>query len=310
MKKMNINELEQHIFAQLKIKTKEYQRAFHGRGNFHEGFEFLTVDFIDDVLFVVFFNVIDEGFERNILKIIANLYDTKEFKCAVLQRRYLDKSPSEILHGKLPSEVYAYENNLKFQLNFMTNQNIGFFHDMKVGHEFISSICKDKKVLNLFSYTCAFSVCAIANGAQEVVNVDMSKPSLTMGRVNHRINNLDTKKVKFMPHNILKSWNKIKKSGPYDIIVIDPPSFQKGSFAATNDYEKIIKRLDELGSSDCTVLACLNAPELDTFFIKNLFAKVAFSFKYEKRLKNLDSFVTSNEEKTLKNLIFKRVKND
>ena len=177
---------------------------------------------------------------------------------------------------------------------------------MKIGREFIQNICKDKNILNLFSYTCAFSVAAISAGASKVVNVDMSKSALTIGRENHRINNLDTKKVKFMPYDILKSWSRIKKEGPYDIIIIDPPSFQKGSFAATRDYEKIIKRLDELAAQKCVILSCLNAPELDTNFIKNIFSEFASNFCFEKRLENLDTFPAIDDEKALKNLVFKR----
>ena len=177
---------------------------------------------------------------------------------------------------------------------------------MKIGREYINSICKDKNVLNLFSYTCAFSVVAINAKAKQVVNVDMAKGALTTGRENHHLNNLDTKKVKFMPYDILKSWNRIKKEGPYDIIIIDPPSFQKGSFAATKDYEKIIKKLPELASENCIVLSCLNAPELDSDFIKQKFEEFAPAFKFEKRLENLKEFITNNEEKSLKNLIFKK----
>ena len=175
---------------------------------------------------------------------------------------------------------------------------------MKNGRKFIKEISKDKNVLNLFSYTCAFSVCAISAGASKVVNVDMAKNALTTGRTNHHLNNLDTKKVKFLPYDILKSWSRIKKEGPYDIIIIDPPSFQKGSFAATKDYEKIIKRLDELSASSCTVLACLNAPELDSLFLKEVFATYSRGFKFLKRLENVEDFITNNEEKSLKNLVF------
>lgn len=177
---------------------------------------------------------------------------------------------------------------------------------MKKGRQFVYENAKDKKVLNLFSYTCSFSVCAIKGEAKEIVNIDMAKNALNTGRLNHQINNLDTKNVKFLPHNILKSWGKIKKSGPYDIIIIDPPSFQKGSFAATKDYEKIIKRLDSLAFEKCIILSCLNAPELDTSFIKNLFEKFAPEFKYVKRLDNLEEFISKDKEKSLKNMIFEK----
>jgi len=142
--------------------------------------------------------------------------------------------------------------------------------------------------------------------ASKVVNVDMSKGALSIGRQNHHLNNLDTKKVKFMPYDILKSWSRIKKEGPYDIIIIDPPSFQKGSFEATKDYEKIIKRLDELAKENCVVLSCLNAPELDSNFIIEKFKEFAPNFKFERKLENLSEFITNNEEKSLKNLVFFR----
>ena len=134
----------------------------------------------------------------------------------------------------------------------------------------------------------------------------MSKSSLTIGRENHHLNNLDTKKVKFLPYNILKSWSRIRKEGPYDIIIIDPPTLQKGSFEATKDYEKIIKRLGELSADECTVLSCLNSPELDTTFIKNIFSSLASDFKFQKRLDSLETFIAIDDEKTLKNLVFKK----
>ena len=109
-----------------------------------------------------------------------------------------------------------------------------------------------------------------------------------------------------MPYDILKSWSRIKKEGPYDIIIIDPPTLQKGSFEATKDYEKIIKRLDQLANEKCVVLACLNAPDLPSAFIKDIFKEFASDFVFEKRLENPETFVVIDDEKALKNLIFKK----
>jgi 23S rRNA (cytosine1962-C5)-methyltransferase len=146
----------------------------------------------------------------------------------------------------------------------------------------------------------------MAGGAAAVVNVDMNKNVLSMGRENHRQNGLDTKKVEFMPYNILKSWSRIRKAGPYDLIIIDPPTFQKGSFAATSDYAKIIRRLHEFAAETCTVLSALNAPLLGTEFIKTLFSENAPEFRYVERLANLESFPEKEEEQSLKNLIFRK----
>ena len=263
----------------------------------------MTIDSIDEVLFIVLFDELEKKKDDELLKMIKDVFQFFNYKTLVLQRRYLDKSPCELLEGTLKENNIAIESSIKYSITF-TNKNIGFFPDMKVGHDYISNIAKDKNVLNLFSYTCAFSLSASKAGASKVVNVDMSKTALTIGRKNHHLNNLDTSNIHFMPYNILKSWNRIKKQGPYDIIIIDPPSFQKGSFAASKDYEKIIKKLDSLASEKCVVLSALNAPELDTDFIKNIFKKYAPLFKFEKRLENMDTFPAIDKEKSLKNLIF------
>lgn len=300
---MKIENLKKLIQNNLENKTFEIKRVFHGRGNFYEDFNYLTVDSLNEILFATFFE--ESSDENEIIKALKDIANAYNYKTFIVQKKYKKDELNEAIIGEIPPFYIVVENGLKYKINFF-NKNIGIFLDMKIGREYISSICNDKNVLNLFSYTCAFSVVAINAKAKQVVNVDMAKSALTTGRENHHLNNLDTKKVKFMPYDILKSWNRIKKEGPYDIIIIDPPSFQKGSFAATKDYEKIIKRLPELAGENCIVLSCLNAPELDSDFIKQKFEEFAPTFKFEKRLENLKEFITNNEEKSLKNLIFKK----
>lgn len=307
MNNFSIEDLRISLFEHLEYKTKEYQRAFHGRGGCYDGFEFLTVDYINTVVYVAFYNRIDKTLEDNIMNVLHELFLTKKFEVIVLQRRYEEKSSYEIIAGALPKEVIAYENDFQFVLNLKENQNIGFFADMKQGRAFVKMHANKKNVLNLFSYTCAFSVYAMAGNAAQVVNVDMSKNALTTGRKNHYLNNLDTRHVKFMPYNILKSWSRIKKAGPYDMIIIDPPSFQKGSFAATKDYVKIIKRLPSLVNKECLILACLNDPKLDVKFLKDIFSEYLPQSIFEQRLENVKEFKSSHEESSLKNLVFRVV---
>ena len=305
MNKINIEKLKEIILENLKDKSPEMKRVFHGRGNFYDDYNYLVIDSLNDILLATLFQEIPQDIEKQIINVLEEVYEEKQFKSLVLQRRYKKDNLNEVLKGIVPKDSIAIENALKYKINF-SNQNIGIFPDMKVGREYIQSICKDKNILNLFSYTCAFSVAAISAKASKVVNVDMAKGALTTGRENHHINNLDTKKVKFMPYDILKSWSRIKKEGPYDIIIIDPPTLQKRSFEATKDYEKIIKRLDQLANEKCVVLACLNAPEIPSAFIKDIFKEFASDFVFEKRLENPETFVVIDDEKALKNLIFKR----
>ena len=285
--------------------SEEFKRVFHGRGGLYKNFEFLTIDSIDTILNIAFYSQIEQNIEDEIISMIKKFIENTRHETIVLQRRYISKTTADIVQGDLKDEIYALENGLKIKLDLISNQNNGYFPDMKNGRKFIQSIAKDKKVLNLFSYTCAFSLSAISAGAKSVVNIDMSKGALTKGRTNHHLNNLDTYNVSFFPYNILKSFSRIKKFSPYDIIIIDPPSFQKGSFEATKDYNKIIKKLSLIASTKCTVLACLNSPQLTQEFIIDIFKEEAAEFSFIKRLENVDEFKSLDENRSLKNLIFK-----
>jgi len=303
---VNIKDLEKLIKQNYHGSNADFKRLFHGRGSCYKNWEFLTVDSIDKNLYIVFFSEIANQLETQLHDMFERLYSSFNYSCVILQKRYILKEPAQVLFGELLSETFANEFGLKYQLNLLSSRNHGFFADMKNGREFVLKNSNNKKVLNLFSYTCAFSLCAIKGNAKLVVNVDMSKGALTQGRANHHLNNLSTKDVQFMPYNILKSWNRIKKAGPYDLIIIDPPTFQKGSFIATKDYDKLIKKLNTLCSDSCTVLAASNSPDINSDYIRDIFTEHANDFQFVRRLDILDTFPSLYEERTLKNLIFQR----
>ena len=304
--RMNLSEFEQFLIDHSSKCLVEFRRVFHGRGGAYPELDFVTADSIDSILNVSLFFEQSDDFLIQLKDHLLKVSSLTQWTTVVLQKRYLSGCPSEILIGSLPEHNVAIENGLSYKLNLLNNRNSGFFPDMKLGREFVAENCVGKKVLNLFSYTCSFSVVAIEAGANHVVNVDMSKGALSVGRENHRLNNLPTSDVTFMPYNILKSWGRIKKAGPYDLIIIDPPTFQKGSFAATKDYQKIIKRLPELASESCLVLAALNSPDLGSDFIKEIFKTQVPTFQFESRLPEMETFPSVDSERALKNLIFRQ----
>lgn len=303
---MTISQLQDHLTKNSKDLTNEFKRLFHGRGGLYEGWKHLTVDSIDNILSVALYFEMESKLENELISMFKEFISTSQHDTIVLQRRYLKGHPSEVLVGELSDELFVVENEMKIKLNLLSNRNSGYFPDMKYGREFVKQNSKDKKVLNLFSYTCAFSLAAKFGGAYSVVNVDMSKGALSTGKANHSLNNIDSRGISFLPYNILKSFSSLKKKGPYDLIIIDPPTFQRGSFEATKDYEKIIKKLPQLASDDCILLSCLNSPDLESDFILNMMKEWAPSFKFVKRLDNVPQFASANEDRSLKNLVFKR----
>jgi 23S rRNA (cytosine1962-C5)-methyltransferase len=303
---MRLCDIQIHIQNNSKELTNEFKRLFHGRGGLYDYWKHLTIDSIDDILSVALYFEMEEKLEAELIDMLKDFISSSRHKTIVLQRRCIKGSPTEVIVGELDDNLFVVENGMKIKLNLLSNRNSGYFPDMKNGREFIRANAKNKNVLNLFSYTCAFSLAAKFGGAKSVSNIDMSKGALSTGRANHHLNDIDTRGVSFLPYNILKSFSRIKKKGPYDLIIIDPPTFQKGSFEATKDYKKLIMKLPQIASEDCTLLACLNSPDLDVNFITELIKELAPSFKFVKRLDNVKEFTSKDEDRSLKNLVFKR----
>ncbi|MBQ0721218.1 MAG: class I SAM-dependent methyltransferase [Gammaproteobacteria bacterium] len=278
-------------------------RLCHGRGHGLPGLEFVSVDWFSPVLLISLYKQPAAEWLEQLRSEIGVFNKQPNIKNIILQHRYLSGAPSENLKGDIQGDYYAEEKGLKFHLNFKANQNIGFFLDMANCRQVLREHVEGKSVLNLFAYTCAFSVVATEAGATKVVNVDMAKGALNTGRRNHQLNNIDTRPVSFLGHDIFKSWGKIRKYGPYDRVIIDPPSFQAGSFNARKDYQKIVRKLPGLLSARAQVIACLNSPDLDFAFLRALFSE-AGGFVEKQVISTPPSFPEADADKGLKTLIF------
>ncbi|MDG3088343.1 class I SAM-dependent methyltransferase [Vibrio hannami] len=300
-----------HIESELNLVPDEVRRLFHGRGQRWQGLEQLTCDWLQGQLVVSLFKEVDDAFlsalKAGLLVMSeSDVWNSRKGRSILLQYRYQNGAPAELIYGELDNMPVVIESGLKYQLDLGKNQNSGLFLDMRFGRNWVQQNASGKKVLNLFAYTCGFSVAAIEGGAEQVVNVDMARSSLSKGRDNHRLNQHDLSKVSFLGHDIFKSWGKIKKPGPYDIIVIDPPSFQKGSFALTKDYKKILRRLPELLSESGLVLACVNSPSVSSTFLIESMKEEAPEFTFSHRLDNPPEFEDVDKEASLKALVFSR----
>tara|TARA_B100000446_G_scaffold42376_2_gene38077 strand:- start:33389 stop:34363 length:975 start_codon:yes stop_codon:yes gene_type:complete len=282
------------------------RRLFHGRGKTFPGFEQVTVDWYQPVLWVTFFKPQDtpeatQGYEAAIERELVALASTRpDVEVVMVQRRYLPDTPAACVYGTMPDTIYAHRRGARFTLQLGGRQNTGFFLDMEPGRRWLEFLAEGRKVLNLFAYTCAFSVVAQQAGAESVVNVDMSRGALSQGRDNHRLNGLPTDSIRFLQENILKSWGRIRRPGPYDIAIFDPPSFQKGSFVAERDYGKLVRRIPQLMVAGGDILFCLNAPELDQAFLEELVALECPECCFVERLQPSADFPDADPDQQLK----------
>ncbi|WP_420600704.1 class I SAM-dependent methyltransferase [Neptuniibacter sp.] len=292
------------VKQQLEQTLGESRRVFHGRGHCFPGFEHLVIDWFPPFAVARIYKDVEPEWVEQLCETLKVI---EQIKGLVVQQRSRGRESSQqIIWGDIPEQMNTTELGLLYKVKPQRNQNSGLFLDMREGRRWVIDNATGKRVLNLFSYTCAFSVAAIAGGADHVVNVDMSRGAINTGKDNHRLNDLPAEKTTFLAYDLFRSWKKVKQRGPYDLIVIDPPSFQPGSFVAEQDYKKVLRRLSDLTTVGGQVLACHNDPKNGTDFLKDLMLQECPGFQFKKRLDNPSDFPEAEIEKGLKVLLYVR----
>ncbi|MCL1126284.1 class I SAM-dependent methyltransferase [Shewanella surugensis] len=282
--------------------NEDVTRLFHGRGGRYVGSEHLCLDWFNPVLLLTSFTLLTDADRDVVIDAITQRWQAltpNEPLNLVYQYRSGGQTHTECMAGSVPEPHIVTENGACFQVHLLKGQNHGLFLDMCQGRQWVREHTINKKVLNLFAYTCGFSVAALQGGAIDVVNIDMSKGALAIGKQNHLLNDFRGG-AKFLGHDIFKSWGKLTKLGPYDLIIADPPSNQKGSFVATKDYARLLKRLPELLKEGGDLLLCLNAPELGIDFLKGQVAEYSPDLVFQEQIDNPEAFSDIDPNKALK----------
>ena len=299
---MLLTQLSNHIrFPKSPDDLLQAQRLFHGRGHAYENLEHITVDWLAPVILITLFAPEPlkdiEAFAEWLMSKLPTCQSIQ------LQHRYELSGRMDVIKGESIQQLSIQQDDLKFNIRLGQTRNTGLFLDMQNGRRWVQKHSKDQRVLNLFAYTCGFSVAANAGGAKLVLNIDMSSAALNVGRDNHRLNQQSLDSVKFEKLNIFKSFSRLKKRGPFDLLICDPPTFQKGSVDIVRDYPKIIRRLDEFMAPKSTLLLCLNAPELGRDFLIKLMAELATRYRFVEEIKPPEVYIDI-EDKGLTTLCF------
>lgn len=145
----------------------------------------------------------------------------------------------------------AHEEGLSYVIDFMAGYSCGLFIDQRENRSRVRANCSGM-LLNLFSYTCSFSVAAAAAGAQ-TVSVDLSKAALERGRRNFALNDLATDGHRFIADDALDVLPRLARRGEkFEWIVLDPPTFSRGRGGRILRVERDYGRLIEM-SYACSI---------------------------------------------------------
>ncbi|HTY41901.1 MAG TPA: class I SAM-dependent rRNA methyltransferase [Thermoanaerobaculia bacterium] len=190
-------------------------------------------------------------------------------------------SPPEGGRGNFRSaesrHVPFLENGLRFVADVGAGQKTGFFLDQRENRSRLRSLAHGRRVLNLFSYSGAFSVAALAGGAARAVDVDASAPALELAREHRRANALDAAEEDFVEADVFDDVRRRAAAGEsWDVVVCDPPAFAKKRSdvdRAARGYKDVNRVAMALVAPGGWLLTCSCSGLVDA----DLFQKIVFS---------------------------------
>lgn len=219
-----------------------------------DGFPGLTLDKFGDRFQIQYFG---DELLRERGAVVDAVAETFNPACIVVKERLsrsgksLENAPMEVAFGSREAAVGTVrEGNARFHVDLLDTVNPGLFLDMRhvrlEVEERFRAMPAQSRFLNLFSYTCSFSVHARLGGAAVATNADISGKILDKGRENYALNGLDLRPGEFFRGNALEyvRWA-IKKGLKFDGIVLDPPSFARFKGLNFNVREHLMPLVSE-----------------------------------------------------------------
>ena len=257
------------LFRQAKEKRSAYYqddlttafRLFNQEG---DGFGGLTVDLYGDYAVFSWYNsyvyqirkVISEAF-RQVFPEVLGTYEKIRFKG-------LDYESAHIYGQEAPDFFTVLENGVLYQVFMNDGLMTGIFLDQhEVRGSLVDGLAMGKSLLNMFSYTAAFSVAAAMGGASQTTSVDLAKRSRELSEAHFQANGISTDEHRFIVMDVFEYFKYAKRKGlTYDVIVLDPPSFarnKKQTFSVAKDYHKLISQSLEILNPGGIIIASTNA---------------------------------------------------
>jgi 23S rRNA (cytosine1962-C5)-methyltransferase len=166
--------------------------------------------------------------------------------------------------------VVIHENGLLFGIRPYEGYSVGLFLDQRDNRQRVRELAAGRSVLNLFAYTCGFSVAAAAGGATGTVSVDLSPKPLDWGKANFELNGLALEGHEFVKAEAADYLARAKKhERVFDLIIIDAPTFARGrkkgtTFSIKEDLPQLIQSASAVLAPKGVLLVSTNSRQMST----------------------------------------------
>jgi 23S rRNA (cytosine1962-C5)-methyltransferase len=132
-----------------------------------------------------------------------------------------------VAHGALPESVAFVEDDIAYRVDVVAGQKTGFYLDQRDNRAAVRALAAGREMLNVFSYTGAFALSALAGGATSVVSIDSSNDALALARENLARNPaLSAERTQWREADAFSELRRLRDAGAeFDLIVVDPPKF-------------------------------------------------------------------------------------
>lgn len=189
----------------------------------------------------------------------------------------------EVLLGEpMPADRMVRESGLTFLATFGQHGKPGLYLDQRETRLELRALAADRRVLNLFSFTGAFSVAAAAGGARSVTSVDATKACSEDACANFALNELDTDAHEFLIGDVFE-YLRTARRGAFDLVVVDPPSFaqtKSSVLGGPKGVEGLYSALARVLAPGAILVACSNHAQTEPKAFAQL---VARALRKEKR---------------------------
>jgi 23S rRNA (cytosine1962-C5)-methyltransferase len=196
-----------------------------------DGLPGITIDKYDNVIVMQLLSAGPERHKGKIVNALSILFPEHVIheRSDVEVRKKEGLEPLVQTHiGELPKTVVITENGLRIEVDLLAGHKTGFYLDQRRNRQIAGEMSHNKRVLNCFSYTGAFALSAVAGGATEVINVDVSQNALDTSKKNLLLNfSKDQQQiVKHVKKDVFELLRTYKEQGEkFDLIIMDPPKF-------------------------------------------------------------------------------------